>query len=140
MDEVEATSDFRKKLKELLAIILADEMKDLQQQCQAKIAEVRDKLTELEAKLDDREADLKEAVNKTRDLWRGKCEDLIAARHEISTKEERERILEIIHDWERCADPNNPDVEGGEDEFRRKYGKETTDLIDVIEQALKGEG
>ena len=76
------------------------------------ISEIREKLTELEKKLDDREADLIEAK------W-----------------EEGEKLLAIIRDWDVMTEE-----EGGEEKWQKKYGLPTTDLVQVLEQALnKGE-
>ncbi len=49
-------------------------------------------------------------------------------------REERERILLIIQDWDKWVNE-----EDGEEKWRAKYGCDTTELVKVIEQALKGE-
>ena len=55
-----------------------------------------------------------------------------AARTQL--KQDRNNILEIIRDWDRCA---SPETENGEEEFEIKYGKDTTHLIDVIKEAVQ---
>ena len=47
-------------------------------------------------------------------------------------KKEMEEILEIIEDWDELTD-----IEGGEERWKEKYGMPTTDLVAVLEQALK---
>ena len=47
----------------------------------------------------------------------------------------REKIQTIINDWEKWVRE-----EGGEEKWQEKYGTDTTNLIDVIEQALKKGG
>ncbi|KKM75278.1 hypothetical protein LCGC14_1391860 [marine sediment metagenome] len=54
---------------------------------------------------------------------------------EEAKREERERILLIIQDWDKWVNE-----EDGEEKWRAKYGCDTTELVKVIEQALKGEG
>jgi len=49
----------------------------------------------------------------------------------------RDAALQIINDWDEMADP---DYEGdGDADFKAKYGKSTTDLVDVIKEALEAE-
>ena len=55
-----------------------------------------------------------------------------AARAQL--KQDRADILKVIQDWERCA---IPETENGEEEFQKKYGKDTTSLIDVIKEAVE---
>jgi len=51
-------------------------------------------------------------------------------------EQERKRVLAIINDWDAMADP---DYEGdGEAEFLKKYGRDTTELVQVIQEALEG--
>ena len=46
-----------------------------------------------------------------------------------------DKILVIINDWDNMADP---DYDGdGDTDFKAKYGQGTTELIDVIKEALE---
>jgi hypothetical protein len=59
------------------------------------------------------------------------CAD--AVKMGIEALRQKEKILQMIQDWDRCVDK-----EGGEEEFRGKYGVATTELTNLIEKILKG--
>jgi len=55
--------------------------------------------------------------------------------HRRLVKAVSDKILVIINDWAILA---HPDYDGdGEADFKAKYGKDTTELIDVIKEALE---
>jgi hypothetical protein len=69
-----------------------------------------------------------------RPFIRATSQSLEAMKSGVEALKQKAKVLEMIQDWDRCVDK-----EGGEEEFQKKYGAGTTELINLIEQVLKGD-